>query len=469
MSEDEAAPGSRAPSQSPDESNERLALVDHAWQICADELRRWHRYLVPRVPEYDPGKPRRIYLLVVFVVRRFFIEDRCNGMAAMLTIHTLLSLVPIFGVALLVVGLMDDTAGKRLLLSLFKSIVPETSRARDLAETALQMAANVTVSNLGVWGFMATLAIAFVLFQTLEVTFNRIWRIGRKRSVLVKFTMFYTLATLGPLLMLYSLAQSLVPGLSDAVASPWLTTSAALVLLNRFLPYTEVRWRAATVGGLSAALVLEIGKFGFGFYATKVALSTYDSLYGPLAMIPILIAWSYLSWSIILMGAELAFVVQHRRAIALLGYMNRYVLNRRMIQRPTSRTAARIMLAICDRYHARRLGWTTDALAERFGLGMDLITEIVDRLRSEGLVIEAERPSEVHIPGRPLDQIRVAEVLAMFEQEHARRLRDDRLSELLLALDHARAVVVGELTYADLVRSPRSQTAPPSSAAAPLE
>ena len=76
-----------------------------------------------------------------------------------------------------------------------------------------------TLSRLGAWGFLATLVIAFVMFSTLERTFNRIWRVARRRSVLVQFTMFYTLATLGPLLMLFSLATPLLSGVTVVLAS----------------------------------------------------------------------------------------------------------------------------------------------------------------------------------------------------------------------------------------------------------
>lgn len=443
----------RPGSQEASDSQVSETRVERWWSRLHGRVTGFHRRAVPRAPEYEPGWWRQKYLLTVFVMRRFFVEDRCNGMAAILTIDTLLSMVPIIGVALLVIGLMDDAAGARFVRDVFHAVVPETSRARELASEALRMASNVTIRNLGTWGFLATLAIAFLLFQTLEVTFNRVWRVTRKRSMLVKFTMFYTLATLGPILVLYSFAQPFLPSIAGAGVVPVLATTGGLVLLNRFLPYTAVRWRAALVGGATSALLIEIGKLAFGFYASRV--STYEGLYGPLAVLPILIVWSFLSWSFVLIGAELAFVVQHRRAIALLGYMNRYVLNRRMIQRPSSRTAARIMLAICDRYVRHRLGLTADELAERFGLGHDLTTEIIDRLQAEGLLVCAEHPAEVYVPGRPLAQIRVLDVLVMFEQEHARRLREDPLGAVLAAADRAREAAVGPLTFADLVEQDR--------------
>ncbi len=419
-------------------------------------VRRW---LIPGHPEYDVSAPRRFYLLASFVARRFFVEDRCAGMAAILSLHTLLSTIPIIGVALLVVGLMDETSGKALLSDLFRSLVPETARAKDMAEGAMQLAENVTIGNLGAWGFLVTLSIAFVLFQTLERTFNRIWRVHRSRSVLVKFTMFYTLATLGPLLMLYSLAHPLVPGVGWALGGvPWITSSLGLVVLNRFLPYTRVGWRGALVGGLVAALLIELAKVGFGLYATRVALATYEGLYGSLAILPILLVWSYLSWMVVLLGAEIAYVVQHQRSIALLGYMNRYVLDRLAIQQPSGRTAARLMLAIADHYARRQVGLSEDALALRFGLGLDVVHELLSRLRRADILLESEDPRGLWVPGRPLDQITVIEIVDLFDQDHARDPRRDRLGEVFEELDAARTRVMGSLTFAQLASSPRAGT-----------
>src|SRR5690606_21567632 len=144
---------------------------------------------------------------------------------------------------------------------------------------------NVTFARLGSWGFLITLVIAFALFSTLERTFNRIWRVTRKRNVLVKFTMFYTLATLGPLLMLFSLAQPLFAEIGAALGFPVITSIFALVLLNRYLPFTEVEWRSAAIGGLISAVLLELAKWNFGLYATRIALATYEGLYGSLAML----------------------------------------------------------------------------------------------------------------------------------------------------------------------------------------
>lgn len=424
-------------------------------QLALGAFDRIRGQIVPRAPEFDVRRGRRLYLLGAYVSRRFFVEDRCAGMAAALTLHTLLSAVPTIGTALLVVGLMDESSGRRLLSDLFRSLVPEGARANEMAEGVLALAENVTIGNLGAWGFLVTLFVAFVLFQTLERTFNRIWRVTRRRSLLVKFTMFYTLATLGPLLILYSIAQQLIPGISFALGLPWLTSAVGLVALNRFLPNTTVSWRGAAMGGLLSAAAIEIAKLGFGFYATRFALATYEGLYGSLAILPILLVWSYLSWMVVLAGAEIAYVVQHRRSIALMGYLNRYLLDRLAIQQPSGRTAARLMLAIADQYARRDAGMREDVLAERFGLGLDVVQESLTRLERAGIVLETDGVGRMWVPGRPLDQIHVVEVIALFDRDHARNPRNDRLGEVWAQLDAAREGVIGSLTYAQLTASSR--------------
>ncbi len=425
-------------------------------------LRNVRARVVPNAPEYRPSQARRVWLLCMYVLRRWAIENRATGMAALLTIHTLLSTVPIIGVALMVVGLMDEVAGAELVERLFRNLVPETDRASELARGALALARNVTLSRLGAWGFLATLVIAFVLFSTLERSFNRIWRVVRRRSVIVQFTMFYTLATLGPLLMLFSLATPLLAGVTVLLASPLIIGIAGLTLLNRFLPFTRVHWRAAATGGALSACLLEAAKFGFGFYATRFALQTYEGVYGSLAILPILILWSYVSWMVILLGAEVTYATHRHRAIALQGYVNRYVLERSDYLRPTGRTAARIMLAICDHHAQRRVGISIDAIGERFRVALDHVGDVVDALERAGLVIETAEPMQLVIPARPLDQIRVLDVLALFDRDHAMGLRDDRLGALLRALDHARADIMADTTFASLVDARREWNPPPT-------
>ncbi len=413
--------------------------------------------IVPNAPEDTPTRRRRVWLLAFFVLRRWLIEDRSAGMAAQLTMQTLLSTVPFFGVALLFVGLMDQDSGAALLQEMFRSLIPETERASQMASDAMVLAERVNVSNLGAWGVLVSLAIAFVLFSTLEQTFNRVWRVTRRRSLLAKFTMFYTLATLGPILMLYSLAEPLLAGVTRMVALPVLTTSGGLVLLNRYMPHTAVRWGPAVVGGLSTAVLIELGKVAFGYYATSFALRTYEGLYGSLAIFPIIIVWSYLSWMVVLLGAQITFVVQRRRTIALQGYLNRYIRERIEVPNDSGRTAARLLLAICDRFSRHGAGLSPEALGERFRLPLDRVGELLVQLERHGYIVDTDTDFEGQsfVPARPLDQLMLLDVLVLFEHEQSHRPRRDRLGQLYRRLDDARLRIANGISYADLVSPQR--------------
>ena len=88
-----------------------------------------------------------------------------------------------------------------------------------------------------------------------------------------------------------------------------------LVLMNKLLPRTNVTWKAALVGALFTAVVLEAGKFGFVRFAKTMLLDSYSGVYGSLGLIPLLLIWIYASWLMVLLGAEIAFAVQNLRVL----------------------------------------------------------------------------------------------------------------------------------------------------------
>jgi len=69
------------------------------------------------------------------------------------------------------------------------------------------------------------------------------------------------------------------------------------------VPARQVPLRDAAIGGGSASVGVTLLRYGFHIYVAD--LHAYQSIYGALAAIPIMLFWMYSAWVVILAGAEL--------------------------------------------------------------------------------------------------------------------------------------------------------------------
>ncbi len=84
---------------------------------------------------------------------------------------------------------------------------------------------------------------------------------------------------------------------------------ASFTFLYVFVPNTRVRLMPALIGGVFAG-VLWAGS-GSLFTSFVVSVSRYEAIYAGFAIVIVAMIWLYLSWLILLLGAQLAFYVQH--------------------------------------------------------------------------------------------------------------------------------------------------------------
>jgi membrane protein len=245
-----------------------------------------------------------------------FYEERGLQTAGSLTYTTLLSLVPLFTVALAVATafpVFDETIGA-LQLFLLENFLPDARGIDTIAEQITmftQNAARLTAIGLGF--FIVT---AVLLMMTIDVSLNRLFRVQRQRPLLQQVLMYWAVLTLGPVLIGGSLSMtSFAVGASfgylklghvaDAVLRvlPFIFTCAALTLLYAVVPNRRVEARDALIGGILAGIAFEIAKRGFAIYLAR--FPTYTLIYGAFATIPIFLVWLYLSWVVVLAGATL--------------------------------------------------------------------------------------------------------------------------------------------------------------------
>jgi membrane protein len=265
------------------------------------------------------GPLRDLADFALAVAHRFY-DERSLVTAASLTYTTLLSLVPLFTVALAASTAFPvfDQAVGALQAFVFQNFLPDARGVETIAEQIRSFTENAgRLTAIGTVFFAVT---AVMLMLTIDDSLNRIFRVQRRRPLLQQVLMYWGVLTLGPVLIGGSLsASSFAVGASLGVLRldefaefllrvlPFFFTCAALTLLYAMVPYRYVELRHALAGGLLAGVLFELAKRGFGLYLAW--FPTYRLIYGAFATIPIFLIWLYVSWLVVLAGGAFTAVL----------------------------------------------------------------------------------------------------------------------------------------------------------------
>lgn len=259
-----------------------------------------------------------------YVWRRFRV-DGCTGVAAGLSYTSLLAIVPLLAIGLAMFAAFPPLTGLRddLIIVLAENLAPDlASDVKAYLGTFINNAGGTSVA--GVIGIGLT---AILLVNTIQTAFDKIWGVTNPRHKLQRLPVYWAIITLGPLLFgaslsistyVFSLANrgefyGLSAGLKIVTAIlPFLLEVAGFALFYRLIPTRPVRSIDAGMGAVSAAILFELLKRGFGLYLQF--FGSYQVVYGALATIPIFLIWTYLVWVTVLVGAEIAAALPEWRS-----------------------------------------------------------------------------------------------------------------------------------------------------------
>lgn len=252
-------------------------------------------------------------------------NDRLTLHAGAMAYVTLLSLVPFIAVLFSLFSAFPgfEQIKGDLQHFIFENFVPTAS---DVIANQIQgFAANA--SKMTAIGVLFLVVTALMLISSVDRTINQIFRVQQGRRWSVAFATYWSVLTLGPLLMGVSLAltsyivsmdifqQGALSGLRSVLIglAPFMASWAAFMVLYLLVPNKRIRLRHAMGGAILAAILFEFSKRAFALYVAQVP--SYQLIYGALAAIPILFFWIYLCWLIVLVGAELtAYLTEAEQA-----------------------------------------------------------------------------------------------------------------------------------------------------------
>ena len=201
-------------------------------------------------------------------------------------------------------------------------------QARNFSDQLFGRIAKFDVRKMGWIGFALLLWTVISSLGQVEVCLNEIWDVEKPRPIWKKAYLYIFVATVMPVLAILAMSMPILNVVKDVIiatmGATWLTkwVSDGLVWFIDFwgfrllisigfaslafgyffwvLPNCKVRWRHAWYGGaITAVLFGAVMKL---CAIAQVGIAKSSALYGSFAFLPIMLAWFYMSWQVILLG-----------------------------------------------------------------------------------------------------------------------------------------------------------------------
>lgn len=251
----------------------------------------------------------------VYLLGRFH-EDRILYYSGYLSYVTLLSMVPLLAVIFSIFSIFPffEKLKEEVEEFVFSNFVPALGDA--VQEQILSFVENAT--RMTPFGLLVLLIIAVLLLSSIDHTLNQIWHVRKNRGLIVSYSIYLVVLISSPVLLGTSLAATSylvsLRGIEEGAALsviklllsslPFLGSFLFFLLLYIIVPHTKVHFWSAVSGAMIATLLFEISKSAFALYF--INFPVYQVIYGALAVIPLLLIWVFISWVVVLVGAQIA-------------------------------------------------------------------------------------------------------------------------------------------------------------------
>ncbi len=402
----------------------------------------------------------RVFLLTISGLKKQLIFLRASALAY----NTILAIVPLLAVAFSVLkGFGIPGHIESILVNLL------AAGQQEVTNRIIEYISNTNFKALGALGSGFLIITVINMLGTVEKTFNYLWGITRSRSLVRKISDYISVLVISPILLVVSL--TLIASLSSNTVvmklSQYEIFNNFFVLFNSVIPLvgiwiaftsiyilmpnTQVKFFPGVAAGIFSGTLWEIA---FRLYAElNIGVAKYNAIYGTFAVFPIFLIWLYISWLILLIGAQLSCAIQNVNTYQQ--EMNEYEVSSGQQQY----MALNIMLQIAKRFYQGQPPMTAEELSHALSIPIRLVISLSNILARQGLVQEVFTDQRLFQPAQSLHLISVLNVCEAVQNagrvdwNFPEEKKDAGLEELLKIKETTDKEQLGEITMLDLLKN----------------
>jgi membrane protein len=409
-----------------------------------------------------PGRVLSTALRYLYAVLRDFFSGQLTMRAMSLVYTTLLSIVPLLAFSFSVLkgfGIHEQIQDQMYLF-----LEPLGDRGVEITDKVMSLVYNVDGRVLGGVSLAFFMWTAISMVQKVEESLNYVWYVSEPRSFARRFTEYMFVLMIGPLaifialgmitalqnqsIVQYLLQNELVGPLFVATSklTPYFIVAGVFAFLYWFMPNTRVRVVPALLGGLAGGFIW--ASMVIIFTTFIVTASARQAVYASFAIAIVTLIWLYLNWLTLLIGAQLAFYIQHPE------YLRIGRQEPRLSNSMRERLALNIMLLVGRTFRDPQQTLSIQTLSDAMHIPSLTLEPILLDLEAGGLLTSNEK--DELLPGRETAQIKLQEILSVVRSEggtgsYREPLWEKHVDRLGQKLDDASMAAVGDLTLVDLI------------------
>ncbi len=388
-----------------------------------DWLSRIHRAIwAPRLAHLPAWKMQavRVVRLVLVLLRDVF-DGPLTLWTMSLVYTTLLSMVPMLALSVTVLKAFGVHGRVELLLQTL--LAPLGAQGQEVTNRIIGFIQNTNVGVLGSVGLALLIYTVISLMQKIEESFNSIWHVTQSRSLGTRFSRYLSALLVGPLVLFtafgitamaldshvvqYIVAIEPLGGilLSAGRLVPYVLVIGAFTALYMFVPNARVRFGPAFLGGIVGGILWQSAGWTFALFVSSS--TQYAAIYSSFAVLVLFLIWLYVSWLVLLFGADLSFYLQRQDYL--------YVMpgEPRLSNRMRERLALAVMERIASHFVRGLPPWTLPRLTEQLAVPMHAVDAVVGALLQGELLTQSNDDPPAYLPARDLAEIPIAKILAV--------------------------------------------------------